>query len=65
MADGFDQQVMDFLHHVQKLNPDVKTQSKMTNAGAKVLKSKLEQATREKHYDSKHYIAKRLSLIHI
>ncbi|WCT61283.1 HK97-gp10 family putative phage morphogenesis protein [Limosilactobacillus portuensis] len=59
MADNFDQQIMDFLHHVQKLNPDVKTQAKMTNAGAKVLKSKLEQATREKHYDSKYYIAKR------
>lgn len=58
MAD-FDEQVMDFLHQVKKLVPDKDAQRKMTKEGADVLRDRLQQETRRKHYDEKHYILKK------
>lgn len=56
---NFEEQITGFLHKVQKLNPDKETQAKITNAGAKVLAEKLEQATRQEHYDPTHYVSKK------
>lgn len=55
----FDEQVMGFLHQVKKLVPDKDAQRKMTKEGADVLRDRLQQETRHKHYDEKHYIPKK------
>ena len=58
MAD-FDEQVMDFLHQVKKLVPDKDAQRKMTKEGADVLRDRLQQETRRKHYNEQHYVPKK------
>lgn len=58
MAD-FDEQIMGFLHRVKKLVPDKETQRKMTKEGADVLRDRLQQETRRKHYNEQHYVPKK------
>lgn len=55
----FDEQIMDFLHQVKKLVPDKEEQQKMTKAGADVLRDRLQEETRRKHYNVEHYIPKK------
>lgn len=57
---GLDEALQGWLRDVQRITDLTPTeQSKITQAGAKVFQERLEEATRNKHYDTKRYNPKR------